>query len=241
MIGVVAAGGMGTRLLPLTRFINKQLCPVRNGKLMIDYPLEHLRSFGVSDVHIVTSGGGHLSQLTEYTGDGSRYGFSSLEYAIQPNPLGIADCLRRVAHVIRNAHEGVLLALGDNYFSEHQVFDGVGSANSAMAWQFDVVDAQKAKSFGQAIFDESERVVGLVEKPEFPQHSKIITGLYYFPSDVVDVVETLKPSKRGEFEITDLLSAYCNEGRLQIADVRGDWSDLGEWSSWQRHMRGERI
>jgi len=234
MIGVLAAGGKGTRLMPMTAFINKHLCPVGLGQLMIDYPLQTMRDFGFDVVTIVT-GCEHAGQISEYVQDGEKYGFRRVNYEMQPKPAGIADVVKRVSHLVDK--EGVLLILGDNFFSASQKgslkdFDGTKAA----AWEYGLENVEEAKAFGQIWRDRFDKPMKIVEKPSMPEHARILTGLYFFPADVVDKVNNLSPSARKELEITSLLQLYLEEERLQVFGVEGGWSDLGEWSNWQKHI-----
>lgn len=236
MKAIVAAGGNGTRMAPATFFINKHLVPIAPGKLMIDAPLEFLRACDITSVAIVT-GSKHATQICEYCGDGDRYGFGAVEYFFQMKPAGIADILKRVRPT---NDEGVLLILGDNWFQRQQSFVSIlnemGNSDAACCWEYDVGSKDLAKRFGQVVRNSKHKPECLVEKPLKPQHSRIVTGLYYFPSDVFARVERLSPSARGELEITDLLGLYCAEGRLRVEQVKGQWKDLGEWEEWQRFV-----
>jgi glucose-1-phosphate thymidylyltransferase len=226
MLGVIAAGGKGTRLLPVTKFINKHLVPVRDGKLMIDYPLHMMRELGFSIITIVT-GCEHAGQISEHVQDGEAYGFSRINYEVQPAPAGIADVIKRVGHLVDE--EGMLLILGDNYFSHVQ--KKPTSFSFACAWEYSLGNVAKAKSFGQIIQKNGKQEI--IEKPVAPEHDRVLVGLYYFPADVVAHVQQLSPSARQELEITDLLSSYLKKDRLALESVQGAWSDLGEWDSWQ--------
>jgi glucose-1-phosphate thymidylyltransferase len=232
MVGVVAAGGSGSRLAPLTNYINKHLAPCEPGKLMIDYPLELMRKIGLDEVIIVT-GANHASQIVDYVADGERYGFKKVEYAFQAKPAGIADVLKRIND--KEKKSDILLILGDNYFSEKipVLFDHK-MKGYAIAWEYDIGDVNKARAFGQALRDQTGRVINIEEKSSTPISSKILTGLYYFPMDVFEKVERLSPSARNELEITHLLKIYMNERRLVIENVPGEWADLGEWDSLQK-------
>lgn len=229
MLYVIAAGGSGTRLLPCTKFINKHLVPCEPGKLMIDYPLGLFQSIGAKEVVVVT-GSNHASQIVDYVDDGSRYGFEHVSYAFQPKPAGIADIFKRINY--KNLKEGVLLILGDNYFSTSE---GLAiNQKKACAFQYDIGNIDKAKSFGQITYHPDGKIDNIVEKPKIPQHSKILTGLYYFPGDVFEKVNELSPSARNELEITDLLRLYLRSNQLEVNDVSGTWADLGEWDSLQK-------
>lgn len=229
MLGVVAAGGSGSRLSLVTKFLNKHLIPCDKETLMIDYPLRFMKMNDFEEVVVVT-GSNHASQIVDYVGDGEKYGFKRIEYAFQPKPSGIADVLKRVSH--KHVSESVVLILADNYFSDFKIPHF--NENKAVAFEYDIKDISKAKSFGQ-IVDNGD----IVEKPENPTHSRILTGLYIFPSDVFDVVESLKPSARNELEITDLLRIYLKQDRLQKVDVLGEWFDLGEWNSLKKFWKSK--
>ena len=238
MLCLIACGGSGTRLLPLTRFLNKHLCPVGQGKLMVDMPLEFLAAHEIKEVNVIT-GSNHATQIVDYIGDGEAYGFTLVKYTFQPRPAGIADVLKRVSH--KKNGEGVLLILGDNFFSDKQtaiaeLLDGARGSR-AVAWEYDLGSIDKASAFGQAFRDEDGNVTQIVEKPAEPEHGRILTGLYYFPADVFELVEKLTPSARGELEITDLLRMYHEQGRLDLELVEGQWMDLGEDQSWMNFVR----
>ena len=235
MLTILACGGSGTRMAPATRFINKHLLPVGYGDLMIDLPLQFLADHQFDEITIVT-GSTHATQICEYVGDGEKWGFTRVEYTFQPKPLGIADVLNRVCH--KDISDGVLLLLGDNYFSNLQ---GVGLhfiPGFAYVWEYDCGDVEKAKAFGQVIRDGNDKPASIVEKPKVPTHSKILTGLYYFPASVFDVVKCLEPSQRGELEITDLIKTYLERERLHVLQVEGQWADLGEHDAWANFVAG---
>ena len=226
---LVAAGGSGTRMLPVSRWLNKHLIPLKGGELMIDKPLKFLRQHAIDEVTVVT-GANHAAQIVEYIGDGEQYGFNRIEYAFQPKPAGIADILNRVSH--DNTENGVLIILGDNYFSSVQssLLGLRDYPEFAAAWEFDLGDQELAKRFGQADRDSSGRPVAITEKPLKPSHGRILTGLYFFPGDVFEYVSKLSPSARNELEITHLLEMYMKEKRLIVHEVEGSWADLGEWA-----------
>lgn len=234
MLTIVAAGGSGTRMAPTTRFLNKHLLPVGYGELMIDMPLQFLAKHHIQEVNIVT-GSNHATQICEYVGDGEKYGFTRVDYSFQPKPLGIADVLNRVAH--KDVSDGVLIILADNYFSDIQVGD-IFLPGFAYVYEYDCGDIEKAKAFGQVIRDDKGKPVSIVEKPKVPTHSNILTGLYYFPASVFDVVKCLEPSQRGELEITDLIKTYLERNRLHVIRVQGEWADLGEQDSWAGFVAG---
>jgi glucose-1-phosphate thymidylyltransferase len=223
---IVACGGSGTRMAPCNRFVNKHLIPVAPGTLMVDLPLQYLADQGVKEVSVVT-GSNHASQICEYIADGQKYGFQSVSYSFQPKPAGISDVLNRVDILDRS----VLLILGDNAFQGHKLdLEKLQSRDNAACFEYDVGSVELAGRFGQLYGDK------IVEKTSQPLHSKILTGLYYFPKDVFTKLSKLTPSARNELEITDLLGIYLAEGRLDSYQVEGAWSDLGEWNSWQEFV-----
>lgn len=220
-------------MAPVTWWLNKHLIGVGHGELMIDMPLKFLRKHPIDEVTIVT-GANHAAQIVEYVGDGERYGFKRVEYAFQSSPKGIADILNRVSRT----SDGVLLILGDNYFSTMQtsILEIAASPGHARAWEYDLGDFEEAKRFGQVMKTVDGTPCEIVEKPKVPQHSRILTGLYYFPASVFDKVASLSPSQRGELEITGLLEMYLNLGLLEVHKVLGDWEDLGEDQSWRKFV-----
>lgn len=234
MRACVASGGSGTRMLPVTSLINKHLIPVDENHLMIDYPMMQIKNLGFKEVIVVT-GSCHAGQIVDYIQDGNKYGFECVHYAFQPKPAGIADVLKRISHLSFNQKEGILLILGDNYFSENfPVLNPDKNYKHALAFEYDIGSKEEAMRFGQ-VYRTPEKTT-IVEKPKKPIGSKILTGLYYFPCDVFTRVEKLSPSKRGELEITDLLKMYLEDDRLGIAECNGKWSDLGEMKSWMKFV-----
>lgn len=230
-LGVIAAGGRGTRMAPATCWLNKHLLPVGNGRLMIDCPLDTLRGMGFDQATIVT-GCEHAGQVSEYVQDGHDWGFSRVNYEIQPKPAGIGDVVSRVSHLV--GENGMFLILGDNYFSVAPCLDL--DVKMAVVWEYDVDSKERAKSFGQINRDRFGQPCSIVEKPLVPDHSRIVVGAYFFPQDVVSRVGDLTPSARNELEITSLIEMYLNEKRLVVMPVDGVWKDLGEWSSWREFI-----
>jgi glucose-1-phosphate thymidylyltransferase len=234
MKSIIAAGGSGTRMAPSTRWMNKHLIPLMNGELIIDKPLQFLRKHEIEQVTLVT-GANHAAQIVEYIGDGNQYGFKRIEYAFQAKPAGISDILNRVSH--GDTEDGILLLLGDNYFSSMQtsILELSDTPHFAACWEFDMGSAELAKRFGQ-FYEDGDGNKSIIEKPKTPIHSRILTGLYFFPSDVFHKVNMLSPSARGELEITDLLKLYLEQNRLEVHTVEGDWADLGEWESLRAYV-----
>jgi glucose-1-phosphate thymidylyltransferase len=225
MKGIVLAGGAGTRLHPLTLVISKQLLPVYD-KPMIYYPLSTLMLAGIRDILIITTPHDR-PQFENLLGDGSRWGIS-LSYALQPKPDGLAQ-----AFVIGRAFAGgepVALVLGDNIYHGAGMTKLLGNAArrraGATVFAYRVRDPQR---FGIAEFDETGKVLSVEEKPAKPRSDWALTGLYFFDGRVSDFAANLKPSARGEYEITDLMDVYLKRGELYAERFgRGiTWFDTG--------------
>jgi glucose-1-phosphate thymidylyltransferase len=225
MKGIILAGGTGSRLHPLTKVTNKHLLPVYD-KPMIYYPLQTLIDAGIDEILIV-SGRGHAGHFLELLGSGSEWGVS-FTYEIQDEAGGIAQALGLAERFADE--ENVAVILGDNIFQDRIREDVSGFSGGAKVFLRDVPDAHR---FGVAELD-GNRVVGIEEKPEEPRSNLAVTGLYMYGSDVFDVIGTLKPSGRGELEITDVNNYYIREGRMGYRVLGGYWSDAGTFESLLR-------
>jgi len=227
--GIILAGGAGTRLHPVTSVVSKQLLPVFD-KPMVYYPLSTLMLAGIRDFLVITSPRDQ-DAFRALLGDGSQWGVS-IQYAAQPRPEGIAQAFLIGADFI--GRNPASLVLGDNIFYGHNLSAVLQRAakrpNGATIFGYYVRDPER---YGVARFDARGRVVGLEEKPVRPPSNFAITGIYFFDRDVVDIARSLKPSARGELEITDVNIAYLRQRRLRLEKFgRGTaWLDTGTHDS----------
>lgn len=232
MKGIVLAGGSGTRLFPLTMVTSKQLLPVYD-KPMIYYPLSVLMNAGIREILIISTPQ-DTPRFKELLGDGHQYGIS-LSYAVQPSPDGLAQAFIIGEEFIGN--DTVAMVLGDNIFAGHGLNKRLKAAVSnaeiglgATIFGYYVDDPER---FGIVEFDSHGHAISIEEKPEYPKSNYCVTGLYFYDNRVVKYAKTLKPSKRGELEITDLNRIYLNQGELNV-ELLGQgftWLDTGTHES----------
>jgi glucose-1-phosphate thymidylyltransferase len=232
MKGVILAGGLGTRMLPLTKITNKHLLPVYN-QPMVYYPIQTLVRAGIDEIVLVT-GGHYAGDFLNLLGNGKDFGLRFINYAYQEGEGGIADALR-LARVF-TGNDKIVVILGDNIL-EKDITAHVQKFRAQEGAKILLKEVADPERFGVAEMDTSGRVVSIVEKPKKPKSNLAVIGVYMYDAQVYDIINTLRPSDRGELEITDVNNAYLRMGKLSADVIDGWWTDAGTFPSLYRAAR----
>jgi len=227
MKGVILAGGTGSRLHPLTRITNKHLLPIFD-RPMVTYAIEALVGAGVTEMMVVT-GGTHAGEFLRLLGNGHEWGIDRLLYAYQEKPGGIAEALGLAQRFVEG--DRVIVVLGDNIV-EHSIRSCVErfqrQDKGARILLAEIENPEHLQHLGVPAFDGDSRIVKVVEKPSTPPSKYAVTGIYFYPASVFEVIPGLTPSGRGELEITDVNNWFISEGIMEYEVLKGFWGDAGE-------------
>src|SRR5204863_2910605 len=229
MKGIVLAGGLGTRLYPLTKITNKHLLPVYN-RPMVHYPIQTLVDAGISEILVVT-GGRNAGDFLELLGNGKEFGLKHLDYTYQQGEGGIAAALSLAEYFVEN--DSICVILGDNVYEKSVRQSADDFVRQGRGAKIHLKRVENPQRFGVPIIS-GDRIVKIEEKPKVPQSDYAVTGLYMYDAAVFDIIKTLKPSGRGELEITDVNNAYIDRNDMAYAIVDGWWSDAGTFDSLLR-------
>lgn len=234
MKGIILAGGRGTRMLPSTKTINKHLLPIYNkdsATPIIEYPISTLKNMGIEDILVITSRE-HCGAIVEYLGDGYNMGLN-FTYKIQETedpkrPIGIAGALKICKSFTENC-KGFVTILGDNYYEPNKKINKTISSwvnNTNTKCGLFLKQTQEWERFGVAKL-KGNKIESIIEKPKEFVSNLAVTGMYYYTNEVYEITKTLKPSRRGELEITDINDYYCKTGQADYLELDSFWSDMG--------------
>jgi glucose-1-phosphate thymidylyltransferase len=229
MKGVILAGGLGTRLYPLTRITNKHLLPVYD-RPMIYYPLQALVNAGITDIMLVT-GGNNAGDFLRLLGNGKDFGLKHINYTYQEGEGGIADALRLAEYFAED--QKICVILGDNIIENNVIAACQKFREQERGAHILLKEVRDPERFGVPVF-EGKKILRIEEKPQQPKSRFAVTGIYMYDSTAFDRIRKLKPSGRGEFEITDLNNMYLEEGTLTYSILEGWWTDAGTFDSLRR-------
>lgn len=226
MKGIVLAGGLGSRLFPLTKITNKHLLPIYD-KPMIYYPIMTLVDAGLQDIMIVT-GGNHAGSFLRLLGNGHDFGLKGINYAYQEKEGGIAEALGLAEYFAEG--EKVVVILGDNLIEKSIKKEVEAFSKQEAGARILIKEVPHPERFGVVEFD-GEKISGIIEKPEKPKSNFAVTGIYMYDNQIFDFIKTLKPSGRGELEITDVNNMYLKKNQLEFSKLDGWWTDAGTFDS----------
>lgn len=226
MKGIILAGGLGTRLLPLTKITNKHLLPIYS-KPMVYYPIQTLVDAGIADILIVT-GGTHAGEFLRLLGNGKEFGLKHINYTYQEGEGGIADALKLAEHFAEG--QKTVVILGDNIIEKSIKKYVDNFAMQERGARLLVKEAEDPQRFGVAEI-KNKKIISIEEKPKKPKSNYVVTGIYMYDASVFDIAKKLKPSGRGELEITDVNNAYLKMGALEYDILDGWWTDSGTFDS----------
>jgi glucose-1-phosphate thymidylyltransferase len=226
MKGVILAGGLGTRLFPLTKVTNKHLLPVYN-KPMIYYPIQTLVNAGISDILLV-AGGNNAGDFLRLLGNGKEFGLQHLNYTYQEGEGGIAAALSLAEFFVQK--EPLCVVLGDNIIERNIIVAAEAYKKQGRGAKVLLKEVKDPQRFGVAVL-EGDHLVRIEEKPKQPKSPYITTGIYFYDEEIFEIIRTLKPSARGELEITDVNNAYIERGLMTWDLLEGWWTDAGTFES----------
>ncbi len=229
MKGIVLAGGLGTRLYPLTKITNKHLLPIYN-RPMIYYPIKTLVDMGIEKILVVT-GGNNAGEFLRLLGNGKEFGLKHINYAYQEGEGGIAAALQLAEYFAED--DPICVILGDNVYEQNFKKSAADFIHSGRGAKIHLKKVENPQRFGVPVIN-GDRIVKIEEKPKQPKSDYAVTGLYMYDSSVFDIIKTLKPSGRGELEITDVNNAYIDRNEMAYEIMDGWWSDAGTFDSLLR-------